>query len=114
MAQISLTFYFGNPSSYGCPRDHSGEKRPAPTTARNPGASKHRKKGTDLSWTVDFPWLETSEDDSGESMMWCSLCRRPKQTPLGRAAWLKYHVKLLQGKVLASISRVTPTRKQCV
>ena len=62
------------------------------TDERNPGASKHRKTGIDLSWVLDFPWLETSEETI-EPEMWYTPCRknnyrpRCKRVPLGKAVW---------------------------
>ena len=57
------------------------------------GPSKHTKSGVDQAWFDDFPWLETTLDDHGETGMWYTVCRtsncRPKRIPLGKAAWIE-------------------------
>ena len=77
----------------------TGEKRPPPTTRRNPGASKHRRTGIDLSWASHYPWLVISEDDCGEQGMLCSICCktncRPIRVPLGKAVWVEVPCKTI-------------------
>ena len=92
-SQTTLSIYFGGAAT------STGEKRPPPTTGRNPGASKHRRIGIDLSWASDFPWLVISEDDCGEQGMLCSICCktncRPVQAPLGKAVWVEVPCKTI-------------------
>ena len=100
MTQTTISFFFGEEATASTSTGHNTrEKRPADTSERNPGASKHRKTGIDPSWELDFPWLETSEDANGEPEMWCSLCRnnncRPKLAPLGKAAWIEVPCKTI-------------------
>ena len=91
--------YLSGPATARSTSQTTGEKIPAPNTGKDPGASKHQKTGIDPSWTIDFPWLETTEDDSGELGMWCSHCRksncRPKRAPLGKAAWIEVPCKTI-------------------
>ena len=98
MAQTNITLYFGGPSTSNS-REYSGEKRAAPTEETRPSASKHRKTGVDPSLSNDFPWLETSFDESGEPGMWYRLCQdtdcRPKRAPLGKAVWIEMPCKTI-------------------
>ena len=47
----------------------------------------------------DFPWLELGDEIGGETVMWCSLCRRnncrPKRAPLGKAVWIEIPCKTI-------------------
>ena len=60
-----MAFYFGGTAT------SVGEKRPPPTAGRIPGTSKHRRTGSDPSWTSDFPWLVISDNDCGEQGICC-------------------------------------------
>ena len=92
-SQTTLSIYFGGAAT------SIREKRPPPTTGRNPGASKHRRTGIDLSWVSDFRWLVISEDDCGEQGMLCSICCktncRPVRAPLGKAVWVEVPCKTI-------------------
>ena len=100
MAQTNITLYFGSQStspSTSVSRESSRDRETRTASSGevrvDPAASKHRGTGIDPSWKNDFPWLETSFDESGEPEMWCSLCKdtscRPKRAVLGKAAWIE-------------------------
>ena len=93
MEQSSITVYFSGLST----SSEQLREKDQPLLKRE--VQVHRKTGVDASWTDDFPWLETSIDDSGEPGMWCRLCRnnncRPKLTPLGKAVWIEIPCKTI-------------------
>ena len=102
--RTTFSFYFSEPATTSCTIQITGEKWPSPNAKKPPDASKHRKMGIDPSRTNEFPWLETTEDDSSENGMWCSICRKPstmaKQMPLGKAVYVEVPSKTIMQQSL--------------